>query len=244
LETDPGWGGGRTRGATIELGALTRRDAEELVDALLADEAVDPRIREAVLDKTEGNPLFVEETVRMLADGTDGRVQIPDTVQALIAARIDALPRAAKSVLQRAAVIGRVFWQGALEHVSEDNEDVDDVLEALIERDFLLSEPRSSISGEQAFRFKHILIREIAYSGLTKSARAKLHAEFADWLHGRGVGELVEIRAYHLDQAVPLLTELDGAPPPDLAHEAAWALEAAGTRALAPGAHRSRRPLL
>jgi tetratricopeptide (TPR) repeat protein len=244
LETDPGWGGGRTRGATIELGALTRRDAEELVDALLADEAVDPRIREAVLDKTEGNPLFVEETVRMLAEGTDGRVQIPDTVQALIAARIDALPRAAKSVLQRAAVIGRVFWQGALEHVSEDTEDVDDVLEALIERDFLLSEPRSSISGEQAFRFKHILIREIAYSGLTKSARAKLHAEFADWLHGRGVGELVEIRAYHLDQAVTLLTELDGAPPPDLAREAASALEAAGTRALAREANRSGRHLL
>src|SRR4029453_13976526 len=104
--------------------------------------------------------------------------------------------------------------------------------------------PRSSISGEQAFRFKHILIREIAYSGLTKSARAKLHAEFADWLHGRGVGELVEIRAYHLDQAVTLLTELDGAPPPDLAHEAAWALEAAGTRALAREANRSGRHLL
>src|SRR4029453_18762661 len=137
LETDPGWGGGRTRGATIELGALTRRDAEELVDALLADEAVDPRIREAVLDKTEGNPLFVEETVRMLAEGTDGQVSIPDTVQALIAARIDGPPRPAKVVLQRAAVIGRVFWRSAVEDVSGDVERVDEVLESLVMRDFL-----------------------------------------------------------------------------------------------------------
>jgi tetratricopeptide (TPR) repeat protein len=244
LETDPDWGGGRTRGATIELGALTRPDAEELVDALLADDAVSPAIRDAVLDKTEGNPLFVEETVRMLAEGTDGSIQIPDTVQALIAARIDGLPRASKTVLQRAAVIGRVFWQGALEHVSGDIEDVDDVLEALIDRDFLLREQRSSISDEQAFRFKHILIREIAYSGLTKAARAELHAEFADWLHGRGVEELVEIRAYHLDHAVTLLTELDGTAPPDLAAKAARALEAAGTRAVAREANRSGRHLL
>jgi class 3 adenylate cyclase/tetratricopeptide (TPR) repeat protein len=244
LEADPDWGGGRTRGASIELGALTRGDAEELVDALLADGGVSAAIRDAVLDKTEGNPLFVEETVRMLAEGTDGSVQIPDTVQALIAARIDALPRASKTVLQRAAVIGRVFWQGALEHVSTDIENVGDVLEALVDRDFLLREQRSSISAEQAFRFKHILIREIAYSGLTKSARAELHAEFADWLHGRGVEELVEIRAYHLDQAVRLLTELEGTSPPGLAAKAARALEAAGTRALAREANRSGRRLL
>jgi tetratricopeptide (TPR) repeat protein len=244
LEIDPGWGGGRTRGATMELGALARADAAELVDALLAEEAVSPEIRSAVLDKTEGNPLFVEETVRLLAEGTDGRVQIPDTVQALIAARIDGLARPEKTVLQRAAVIGRVFWQGALEHVSEGIEDVEEVLEALIGRDFLLTEPRSSISGERAFRFKHILIREIAYAGLTKSARAELHAEFAVWLHGRGVAELVEIRAYHLDRAVTLLTELDGVSPPELAREAASALEAAGKRALAREANRSGRHLL
>jgi tetratricopeptide (TPR) repeat protein len=244
LEIDPGWGGGRMRGATMELGPLTRGDAAELVDALLAEEAVSTETRSAVLDKTEGNPLFVEETVRMLAEGTEGRVQIPDTVQALIAARIDGLPRAEKRVLQRAAVIGRVFWQGALEHVSGDIEDVEGVLDGLIARDFLLSEPRSSISSEQAFRFKHILIREIAYAGLTKSARAELHAEFAVWLHGRGVAELVEIRAYHLDRAVTLLTELDGFPPPELAGEAASALEAAGMRALAREANRSARNLL
>jgi tetratricopeptide (TPR) repeat protein len=244
LEVHPDWGGGRVRGATVELGALVRDDAEELVDALLAEASLPNDLRGQVLGKTEGNPLFVEETVRMLAEGADGRLPIPDTVQALIAARIDGLPPSAKTVLQRAAVIGRVFWGGAVRQLAGDVEDVDDVVESLLARDFLLRESRSSISGEQAFRFKHILIREIAYSGLTKSARAELHEAFASWLHGRGVDELVEIRAYHLDRAALLLAELDGAAPQELAHRAASALEAAGRRALAREANRSGRNLL
>jgi class 3 adenylate cyclase/tetratricopeptide (TPR) repeat protein len=244
LEVDAQWGGGRVRGATIELGALPQEDAGELVDTLLAEAALTPDVRGEVLAKTEGNPLFVEETVRMLADGAQGRVPIPDTLQALIAARIDGLPRDAKLVLQRAAVIGRVFWRGALAQVSSDVDDVDGVLEALLLRDFFLRETHSSISGEQAFRFKHILIREIGYSGLTKLARAELHEEFAAWLHTRGVEELVEIRAFHLDRATALRTELDGAAPPELVRKAAAALEAAGIRALAREANRSGRHLL
>jgi tetratricopeptide (TPR) repeat protein len=182
--------------------------------------------------------------VRLLADGIDGEVPIPDTVQSLIAARIDAVPRAAKLVLQHAAVIGRVFWRGALAPVSEKVEDVDLVLEELLRRDFFLPEPRSSITGEEAFRFKHILIREIAYAGIAKADRAELHAAFAAWLHGRGVEELVEIQAYHLDRAVTLLGELDGSAPDALVHETASALEAAGLRALAREANRSARELL
>jgi class 3 adenylate cyclase len=241
---DRGWGGGRVRGATIELGALAREDAEELVDVLLADAALPTDLRDDVLAKTEGNPLFVEETVCMLAEGDDGRAPIPDTIQALIAARIDGLPPEAKVVLQRAAVIGRVFWRGAVAQLSGEIGDVNEVLDALLLRDFVHRETRSSISGEQAFRFKHILIREIAYSGLTKSDRAELHAAFAAWLHGRGVEELVEIRAHHLDRAAILLAELEGAPPQELAREAAAALEAAGVRAVAREANRSGRQLL
>ena len=244
LEVYPAWGGGRVRATAIELGALGREDAEELVDALLADAALSSDVRGDVLDKTEGNPLFVEETVRMLAEGAGGRLPIPDTVQALIAARIDGLPRTAKTLLQRGAVVGRIFWRGALAHLSTDVEDVDGILDDLLARDFLLRESRSSITGEQAFRFKHILIRETAYAGLTKSARAELHAGFAAWLHGRGAEELVEIRSYHLDHAATLLAELDGAAPPELAREAASALEAAGRLALAREANRSARKLL
>ena len=107
-----------------------------------------------------------------------------------------------------------------------------------------MPERRSSISGERAYRFKHVLIRDVAYSGLTKSARAELHARFAEWLHTRAGEELLEIRAYHLDQAVALLEELDGSAPRELASEAAEALEAAGRRALSRESYAAARRLL
>ncbi|HET7855961.1 MAG TPA: tetratricopeptide repeat protein, partial [Gaiellaceae bacterium] len=103
---------------------------------------------------------------------------------------------------------------------------------------------RSTISGEDAFKFKHVLIREVAYGGLSKAARAGFHQRFAKWLHKRVGEELLEVRAYHLDQATALLAELDGAPPPQLATEAAAALEEAGRRALAREANATARKLL
>jgi predicted ATPase len=248
LDIHPGWGGGRVRATAIELEALGRSESERLVEALLADEkgAVDPEVRVALLEKTEGNPLFVEETIRMMLErGGQGTVErIPDSLQALIGARIDRLPASQRSLLRRAAVIGRVFWAGALEHLSPDIENVGDSLDDLLLRDFLLPETRSSISGEVAFRFKHVLIREVAYAGLSKSARAGHHARFAGWLKERAGEELVEIRAYHLDHAVALLEELDGAAPEELVHDAAEALHSAGRRALAREANRSARKLL
>ncbi len=111
-------------------------------------------------------------------------------------------------------------------------------------REFLLPESRSSITGETAYRFKHVLIREVAYAGLSKSARADHHATFAAWLKERAGEELIEIRAYHLDHAVTLHAELDGAASPKLAREAAAALHTAGKRALALESNRSARKLL
>src|SRR5207253_10264650 len=143
-----------------------------------------------------------------------------------------------------AAVIGRVFWAGAMEHLTPGSDDLDSHLENLLLRDFLVRESRSSISGERAYRFKHVLIRDVGYGGLTKSARAELHARFAGWLHERAGEELLEIRAYHLDQAVALLAELDGPAPPELAAEAAEALETAGRRALARESYAAARRLL
>ena len=181
----------------------------------------------------------------MLAErgGGYGTSGIPDTLQALIAARIDQLPAAEKALLHRAAVIGRIFWHGAITHVAPDL-DVDSLLDDLLLRDFVLAEPRSTIIGEKAFRFKHMLIREVAYSGLAKAERAELHGRFADWLRERAGDELLEIRAYHLDHAAQLLVELDGATPPGLAHEAAVALEEAGRRSLARESNRAGRKLL
>ena len=248
LDNHPGWGGGRVRATAIELEALGRPESERLVEALLSEETdgFEPDLRRALLEKTEGNPLFVEETIRMVLErGGHGTVErIPDSLQALIGARIDRLPPSHRSVLRRAAVIGRVFWAGAIEYLSPDIKDVGEAIDDLLLRDFLLPESRSSISGEDAFRFKHVLIREVAYAGLSKSARADHHARFASWLKEHAGEELVEIRAYHLDHAVTLLEELDGESPAELSGEAAMALTKAGQRALSREANRSARKLL
>jgi class 3 adenylate cyclase/tetratricopeptide (TPR) repeat protein len=243
LDLHPTWGGGRLRSTTIEVEPLGPAESRRLADALIAEHDLPFDVAESVLRRAEGNPLFVEETVRMLVhDEAEGG--IPDTLQALIAARIDRLAHEEKVVLQRAAVVGRIFWHGALEHLTPDTEGLEQLVQDLLRRDFLVAERRSTISGELAYRFKHVLIRDVAYSGLTKSARAELHARFAEWLHERTGEELLEIRAYHLDQAVALLEELDGSAPRELASDAAEALEAAGRRALARESYAAARRLL
>src|SRR2546423_11595020 len=228
----------------LELGALAQEEGATLVRELAAEVDV-PVDVEAVLAKAEGNPLFVEETIRALAERPEGRQeQIPDTLQALIAARIDRLPPTSRRLVQRASVMGRVFLRGALAHLSPDVEDVDALLDDLLFRDLVLREERSAISGEQAFKFKRVLIREVAYAGLSKGSRADLHRLFADWLRERAGEELVEIRAFHLDRAARLLGELDGATPADLAEEAAAELTRAGRRALSRESFASARKLL
>jgi tetratricopeptide (TPR) repeat protein len=244
LDVRPTWAGGRIRSTTLELEPLQPEESAELVEALSAELEL-PVDTETVLAKTEGNPLFVEETVRMLAERPRSGVErIPDTLQALIAARIDRLPPAQRVLLQRAAAMGRIFMGGALAHLSPDVEDVQQSLEELLLRDLVVREPRATISGELAYKFKHVLIREVAYAGLSKSSRAELHRGFASWLGERAGDELVEIRAFHLDQAARLLAELDGAAPPELREDTAGALTHAGKRALSREAFRSARKLL
>jgi class 3 adenylate cyclase/tetratricopeptide (TPR) repeat protein len=251
LDLRAGWGGGRVRSTAIELEALSEEESQLLVEKLLgqlAGTTGEPPLElpSEVLDRAEGNPLFVEETIRMIVESGRGDghpTRIPDTLQALIAARIDHLSPEAKTVLQRASVVGRVFWGGAIEHLSPDLEGVEQSLDDLLLREFLLREPRSSISGETAYRFKHLLIREVAYSGLPKLARAQHHARFAEWLGERAGDELLEIRAHHLSHAVEYLSELEGAPPPDLAEQTAEALVKAAKRAIAREAYVTARRL-
>src|SRR6266550_3139979 len=247
LDVRPGWGGGRVRSTAIELEPLGREDSEALAGALLKEHHLSEHVRARLLDKTEGNPLFVEETVRMLLEeGADGGDRIPDSLQAMIAARIDRLPAGAKIVLQRGSVIGRTFWAGAIDHLSPEyhSDEVEDILDDLLLRDFVTREERSTITGEAAYRFKHVLIREVAYGGLSKSGRAEYHTRFAEWLREKADKELLEIRAYHLDHACALYAELDGHPPVELSRMAAKALEAAGKRALARESNSSARKLL
>ena len=246
LDDRPTWGGGNVRATAVELEALPRDDGARLVAALAASGSalLSDVQRDAVLETTEGNPLFIEETVRMLIESDGEPAGIPHTVQAMISARIDRLPLSERTVLRRAAVAGRMFWSGAIEALGDSPVDGGG-LEELVARDFLVREPRSTIRGEEAYRFKHVLIRDVAYAGLSKSSRALLHRQMAQWLAGRPVAdELVEIRAYHLDASAQLDEELEGRVFPDLAAEAAAALEQAGRRALAREANAVARRLL
>ena len=244
LDSRPTWGGGNTRALAVELGALTARESRELVDALLANSDVPPAQSALALEKAEGNPLFLEETARMLVDDEGGVLKrIPDSVQALIAARIDGLDDDDRRLLQRAALVGRVFWRGALDALSP-GLDVGSALDRLLEREFIAPEARSSISGERAFQFTHGLIREVAYATVSKAQRAEDHRRLAAWVAERAPDELADIRAHHLDAAATLVAELEGTVPADLAEEAAAALEAAGRRSMRRGSFGVARSLL
>ena len=234
LDTRPSWGGGIRSASAIELVPLDPRESEELADACSMSD-VPPAQRALVLERAEGNPLFLEEIARVLGDDREALHRIPDTVQALIAARIDLLEPDEKRVLQSAALVGRVFWRGALDRLAPDL-DVGCMLDGLLAREFIVPEERSTISGDRAFRFKHVLIRDVAYSGMSKAQRAEQHQLFAQWVDERAHDEFAEIRAHHLDEAAQLLNELDGTVPAELAREAAAAADEAGRRALRRGA--------
>ena len=242
LDARPTWGGGIRNASAIDLLPLGDGESEELASALLSRAEVSRSQRGLVLERAEGNPLFLEEIAHALRDGR-GLDGIPDSLQAVIAARIDGLSADAKKLLQSAALVGRVFWRGALERLAPDL-DVVELLDRLVDREFVVAEERSSISGDHAYRFKHVLIRDVAYGGMSKARRAEEHQAFAGWVASRARDELAEIRAHHLEQAADLLVELAGTIPDDLAREAADALEEAGRRGLRRGALRSARRTL
>ncbi|MGH2662773.1 MAG: adenylate/guanylate cyclase domain-containing protein [Actinomycetota bacterium] len=252
MDTRPMWGAGVTDAASIRLDPLTEEDSERLIGNLLGpaplDEEVGTRIRQAA----EGNPLFVEEILRMLVDDgllrrDDGRwtaagdlsaIAIPPTINALLSARLERLPREERAVIQRASVVGKVFWWGAVAELSPAPEQaaVGGHLQALVRKE-LVRPDRSRFSGEDAFRFSHILIRDAAYAGTTKELRAELHERFAGWIERRAADHLTEfeeILGYHLEQAHRYRTELgmDGEVIPQLAARSAKHLASAGTRAL------------
>ncbi len=234
LDARPSWGGGIRRASAIDLAPLAPGESEELAQALLAGSDVPLAQQAIVLDRAEGNPLFLEEMARMLREDEDVE-RLPDTVQALIAARIDRLEPGEKRILQSAALIGRIFWRGALETLEPDL-DARLLIDQLLDREFVVPEERSTISGDRAFRFKHVLIRDVAYAGMSKAQRTEKHEAFARWVDEHARDELVGIRAHHLDEAARLRGELDGAVPAALAHAAAAALEETGLRALRRGA--------
>jgi hypothetical protein len=201
LARRPVWGGGRRNASLIWLEALSPRDAVVLLDHLLGPERL-PKARALAVERAEGNPFFLEELVGAVIDiGTDTlETRIPDSIQALLAARIDALGVEEKAALQAAAVIGRVFSRAA---VSELLGGARPDWELLEERDLVRRQRGTAMAGDVEYAFKHALTREVAYGGLLKALRARLHADHAAWLE-RADGErddVAPLLAYQYAQA-------------------------------------------
>jgi class 3 adenylate cyclase/predicted ATPase len=191
---------------SLSLGPLEEGEIEQLLTDLLADTPIEGEHIQRLVRNAGGNPLFLEETVRMVAEakgeGDLENLPVPETVQALIGSRLDSLAAPDKRVAQQASVVGNVFWPGAVSHVGELDGDLQPSLETLERREFVHGRRETSVVGEREYEFKHILIRDVAYERLPKGRRAELHNRFVGWLRALGTeDEFVEIEAYHLEQA-------------------------------------------
>jgi class 3 adenylate cyclase/tetratricopeptide (TPR) repeat protein len=242
LDRRPGWGGGRRNATTIALEALSQNETRELVAALLPDgngaRANGQDLVPQVAERSAGNPLFAEEMVnRIREEGSKDVQTLPETVHAVLAARLDSLSPPERRVLQHAAVVGQTFWDGSLAGL-EDEEGIDlgDALAALQEKDLVISSAGSRLAGEHEYAFKHVLIRDVAYSTLPKSVRARKHAQVGAFIEERAADRsegVVAMVADHYGRAAALGADadVDRSVLEQINHKALSALEAAGDAA-------------
>ena len=255
LEQRPGWMANNPNSRVVSLAALTDLESDGLITNLVGGADVPRSVRTRIAEVAEGNPLFVEETLRMLVD--DGLLvpidrswtvtadisdlSIPTTIQTLLSARLDRLPEAERAVLERASVIGRVFWWSALEALSPEaqREGLAHALQSLVRKE-LIRPDRTELRQQDAFRFAHILVRDAAYFGIPKATRADLHESLVDWFEGKVLdptGDIESILGYHLEEAHKALLDLGprNERADKLARRAGALLATAGRQAFARG---------
>ena len=241
LERRPGWGGGKRSALTVSLSPLSDDDVERLIGALLSERPVPAAQVRELLAHAGGNPLYAEEYVRMIAEAEAGaELPLPETVQGIIAARLDTLAGEEKALVQDAAVVGKVFWVGALAAVSDRRvPEVEDGLQRLERKEFVRRERRSSVAGETAFVFRHVLVRDVAYGQIPRTGRAERHRRAAEWLEslaGDRAEDIADLVAHHYLSALQF-ARAAGRGLGDLPERAREALAEAGDRALALSAY-------
>lgn len=241
LDLRPGWGGGEGNALTALLQPLDTAETDQLLDAL---GGVEVELRERITAAAEGNPLFLEEMVALVRESGDGEVTVPPTIQALLAARLDQLDTGERSILERGSVEGRVFHRGAVQALYDGEAQLSAHLVSLVRKELVRPEP-TQLQGDEAYRFRHILIRDAAYDALPKAVRAELHQRFAAWLQERRADlvELDEIVGHHLGESARYKREL-GQPDEALAERAGERVAIAGRRALWRGDNRAAASLL
>ncbi len=230
------WGGGKPNAATLSLAPLGETETAELVHALLERVVLPADVQASVLARAGGNPLYAEEFARMMVehdlDAAGGELPLPESVHGVIAARLDALPREEKELLQDAAVVGKVFWLGAIEGGREASR-LQPLIRALERKEFVRRERRSSVEGEQQLAFRHVLVRDVAYGQIPRATRAAKHESVAHWLESLGRPEdQAELLAHHYLSAIEYL-RVAGGDSTAVGERARFALREAGRRASA-----------
>lgn len=234
----PQWAGGKRNAMTISLSPLPNDDVARLLSAVLPERLINAEIRGKLLERCGGNPLYATEFARLVSDsGTQILADhLPESVQALIAARLDLLDPEDKRLLQAAAVVGKVFWAGAVEFLREESPDmIQRRLNQLVRRELVRPVRRSSMQGHQEFAFLHSLVRDVSYQQIPRAERARLHENTARWVEavsGGRVSDSAELLAHHYATAAELS-------PGDIelrSRTYTW-LRAAGERALSLDAH-------
>jgi class 3 adenylate cyclase/tetratricopeptide (TPR) repeat protein len=228
LESRPSWGGGKRNYSAIYLDPLSSDECEAMIDDLLPA-ALPKDVKGLIAERSEGNPLYTEEIVRMFIDRgvlrttADAKwelalpvddVEIPRSIQGLIAARLDSLPSEEKSILQDAAVVGRTFWLGAVARLAGVDPGLSrEVIGRLRVKEIVIPREPPTFSGEVEMAFRHVLIRDVSYESLPKATRAAKHVEAARWAEERAGGraeEIAELLASHHLTAVGYLEQLGG----------------------------------
>jgi class 3 adenylate cyclase/tetratricopeptide (TPR) repeat protein len=234
LQRRPGWGGGKPNVLAISLAPLSDEETARLVHALLERSVLDAETQDALLTRCGGNPLYAEQYTRVLLERGDVG-ELPETVQGIIAARLDALSDDEKRLLQDAAVFGKVFWLGAVQSVDGVTRwRAEELLHALERKEFLRRSRVSSVAGESEYSFRHVLIRDVAYGQIPRAARSQKHQRAADWIVGLGrADDHAELLAHHYLQAIELGRAAGLVDDPGLVEQARRSLRDAGERAIA-----------
>jgi DNA-binding SARP family transcriptional activator len=241
LEGHPGWGGGMRNATSMLLAPLSAVDTGQLLSGLLA---APPSARLIAL--AHGNPLFAEEYARLVPELADvPNPPLPESIQAVIAARLDTLSRDEKAVVQEASVVGEVVWAGAVAAVGGRAPGVvGELIHSLERRQFLSRRRRSSIEGETEYAFAHVLVRDVAYGRIPRDERGRKHRLAAEWIESLGRPEdHAELLAHHYGRALELARASHG-PTAELEQRTRMALKTAGDRAIALGAFRAARGFL
>jgi class 3 adenylate cyclase/tetratricopeptide (TPR) repeat protein len=237
LERRSGWGGGKPNALTLSISPLSDDDTARLLAGLL-ERAVLPAEKQArLLGRAGGNPLYAEQFARLLAESGGEDLPLPENVQGIIAARLDGLPAEEKRLLQDASVLGKVFWLGAVAAVGGlERQAAEERLHALARKEFVRRERRSSVGDEDEYAFRHVLVRDVAYSQIPRGDRADRHERAAAWLEQLGRSEdNAEMLAHHYLEALALTRAAGRDDPAALAERARLAARDAGDRAFSLG---------